>query len=473
MSPGSTSGQSDDRAPRPRIPVGRSETGQRRHEVDVIVALERFGKGFGLGGVCDQAESVAQPLDGSAGDEDRCLECVGDLIADSPRHGRKQTLGRIGRAGAGIQQDEAAGAIGVLGLTGAMASLAEQRCLLIACDPRDGNLATELRSGAEHVTRGQRLGHGCRIDPEQRAEIGIPAKILDVEQHRPRCVRVVSCVSTGEPEDQVRIDRSEDGPSGLGHIAEHPLDLGPGKIGIDHESSLGTDHLLDPCLGTKLIATGRGPPVLPYERPMKWLAGGRVPCDYRLALVGDADRCEILSGDTCGLAGLGPHTPDRLPDLLGVVLYPTRLREMLSELAVGATCLASLGVEDDAGRSGGSLIYREDHNNREAIRRALGLPPAGWISCSTVDSNRVEGHSPESTISSGGAMADIEAHITGTVWKIEVKVGDEISDGDTVVILESMKMEMPVESEDDGVVKEVRCEEGQSVSEGDTLIVLE
>lgn len=70
-------------------------------------------------------------------------------------------------------------------------------------------------------------------------------------------------------------------------------------------------------------------------------------------------------------------------------------------------------------------------------------------------------------------MSDIEAHITGTVWKIEVKPGDEVADGDTVVILESMKMEMPVESEDDGVVKEIRCAEGQSVSEGDVLVVLE
>jgi acetyl-CoA carboxylase biotin carboxyl carrier protein len=70
-------------------------------------------------------------------------------------------------------------------------------------------------------------------------------------------------------------------------------------------------------------------------------------------------------------------------------------------------------------------------------------------------------------------MAEIEAHITGTVWKIEVAVGDDVSDGDTVVILESMKMEMPVESEDDGKVAEVRCEEGQSVQEGDVLVVLE
>jgi acetyl-CoA carboxylase biotin carboxyl carrier protein len=70
-------------------------------------------------------------------------------------------------------------------------------------------------------------------------------------------------------------------------------------------------------------------------------------------------------------------------------------------------------------------------------------------------------------------VAEIEAHITGTVWKIEVSVGDEITEGDTVAILESMKMEMPVEAEDEGKVKEIVVSEGQAVSEGDTLIVLE
>ena len=70
-------------------------------------------------------------------------------------------------------------------------------------------------------------------------------------------------------------------------------------------------------------------------------------------------------------------------------------------------------------------------------------------------------------------MADIEAHITGTVWKVEVQVGDTVEEGDTVVILESMKMEMPVEAEDEGTVKEIVVAEGQAVSEGDTLVVLE
>jgi acetyl-CoA carboxylase biotin carboxyl carrier protein len=71
------------------------------------------------------------------------------------------------------------------------------------------------------------------------------------------------------------------------------------------------------------------------------------------------------------------------------------------------------------------------------------------------------------------AVAGVEAHINGTVWKIEVAVGDQVDEGDTVVILESMKMEMPVEAEDPGKVSEIRCEEGQSVSEGDVLVVLE
>jgi len=70
-------------------------------------------------------------------------------------------------------------------------------------------------------------------------------------------------------------------------------------------------------------------------------------------------------------------------------------------------------------------------------------------------------------------MANVEAHITGTVWKIEVQVGDTVEEGDTVLILESMKMEMPVEAEDPGTVAEIRCEEGQAVSEGETLVVLE
>jgi acetyl-CoA carboxylase biotin carboxyl carrier protein len=68
---------------------------------------------------------------------------------------------------------------------------------------------------------------------------------------------------------------------------------------------------------------------------------------------------------------------------------------------------------------------------------------------------------------------NVTAHITGTVWKIEVKVGDAVTEGQTCVILESMKMEMPVEAPGAGKVSKVACAEGQAVSEGDVLVVLD
>ncbi len=70
-------------------------------------------------------------------------------------------------------------------------------------------------------------------------------------------------------------------------------------------------------------------------------------------------------------------------------------------------------------------------------------------------------------------MEKVAAHITGTVVRIEKRSGEAVSPGDVVVILESMKMEMPVEATGSGKVKEVRCAEGQAVSEGDVLMVIE
>jgi acetyl-CoA carboxylase biotin carboxyl carrier protein len=66
----------------------------------------------------------------------------------------------------------------------------------------------------------------------------------------------------------------------------------------------------------------------------------------------------------------------------------------------------------------------------------------------------------------------VNAHITGTVWKIEVKEGEQVSEGQVCVILESMKMEMPVEAPQAGKVEKVHVNEGQPVNEGDALVTL-
>jgi acetyl-CoA carboxylase biotin carboxyl carrier protein len=67
---------------------------------------------------------------------------------------------------------------------------------------------------------------------------------------------------------------------------------------------------------------------------------------------------------------------------------------------------------------------------------------------------------------------EIPAHVTGTVWKIEKQLGDRVAEGDAIVILESMKMELPVESPVAGQLLELRCAEGQIVREGAVLAVV-
>ena len=68
---------------------------------------------------------------------------------------------------------------------------------------------------------------------------------------------------------------------------------------------------------------------------------------------------------------------------------------------------------------------------------------------------------------------DVKAHITGVVFQITSKVGDRLAAGDPVIVLESMKMEIPVEAPRAGKVKEIKVAEGQTVQEGDTVAVLD
>jgi biotin carboxyl carrier protein len=70
-------------------------------------------------------------------------------------------------------------------------------------------------------------------------------------------------------------------------------------------------------------------------------------------------------------------------------------------------------------------------------------------------------------------MADeIRAEMVANVWKVVVTAGDTVSDGDTLVILESMKMEIPVLAETEGTITELAVSEGDVVQEGDLIAVI-
>jgi acetyl-CoA carboxylase biotin carboxyl carrier protein len=68
---------------------------------------------------------------------------------------------------------------------------------------------------------------------------------------------------------------------------------------------------------------------------------------------------------------------------------------------------------------------------------------------------------------------DVKAHITGVVFQITSKAGDTVAAGDPVIVLESMKMEIPVEAPRACVVREIKVTEGQTVQEGDTVAVID
>jgi acetyl-CoA carboxylase biotin carboxyl carrier protein len=71
-------------------------------------------------------------------------------------------------------------------------------------------------------------------------------------------------------------------------------------------------------------------------------------------------------------------------------------------------------------------------------------------------------------------MADlrVKSEIAGSVWKIEVTVGDSVGEEDPLIILESMKMEIPLLAPRAGIVKEILVAEGEAIAEGDVAVVL-
>ncbi|GIH52242.1 biotin/lipoyl-binding carrier protein [Microbispora rosea] len=70
-------------------------------------------------------------------------------------------------------------------------------------------------------------------------------------------------------------------------------------------------------------------------------------------------------------------------------------------------------------------------------------------------------------------MAEVRAEMVANVWKIVVSEGEVVEEGDTLVILESMKMEIPVLAEDAGTVSKLHVKEGDVVQEGDPIAVIE
>lgn len=70
-------------------------------------------------------------------------------------------------------------------------------------------------------------------------------------------------------------------------------------------------------------------------------------------------------------------------------------------------------------------------------------------------------------------MTRVRSDMVANVWKVEVAAGDSVSEGQTIVILESMKTEIPIPAPHEGVIREINVVEGGTVGEGDVIAVLD
>ena len=103
---------------------------------------------------------------------------------------------------------------------------------------------------------------------------------------------------------------------------------------------------------------------------------------------------------------------------------------------------------------------------------AKAAPPAAAPKAPAAAAPSAPASEPKKTAPAAAGAGDITAPMQGKIISVEVNVGDSVSEGDVVVVLEAMKMENEVFCDADGTVKEIKCKPGDNVNSGDVLIVI-
>ena len=141
------------------------------------------------------------------------------------------------------------------------------------------------------------------------------------------------------------------------YVIEDPLYLRSGEVRVDDETGL-LSELVGEALLLQAVTVLGGSAALPYDRMIYRLAGRLIPYDGGLSLVGDTNTCDILCGCTDLVDRLDGYTEHARPDLLCIMLYPARLREVLCELTLCYAAHLTLLVEQDTPVTRRSRIQR-------------------------------------------------------------------------------------------------------------------
>ena len=165
------------------IPIRRAEAREGRDKIHAAGGVDLLRIILCVACLAEEAHLVAQPLDNGPADKDAALEGIGHMAAEPGCNGRDKAVaadaGRLAR----VHEQEAARAVGILGLAGGEAALAEQRGLLVARRARDGNFHALDVAGAEvAAARADVRQHAAR-DAQDLQERLVPVEAADVKEH--------------------------------------------------------------------------------------------------------------------------------------------------------------------------------------------------------------------------------------------------------------------------------------------------
>ena len=254
--------------------------------------------------------------------------------------------------------------------------------LLVSSDAGDRDRrAKELAvSLAKDTARVPDLGEHLAWDVQDREQLLVPLLAMDVEEQRATGVRGVGRVHPppGQPPEQEGIDgpgenlASRRAASQSAVPVEQVLELGAGKIRIEHQTGLASERPLETvCLQS--IADRRRDPTLPDDGIGDRVPGRLLPDDDRLSLVGDADRRHVARRRARRAERCTGRGQLRRPDGLRVVLHVARRGKDLRKLALRRRRRATRATKHDRAARGGALIQGQND-----LRHATSYQPSAW-----------------------------------------------------------------------------------------------
>ena len=228
--------------------------------------------------------------------------------------------------------------------------------------------------------RQHRARHADKLE-----EVVVPVALVNIEKQSARGVGGVGRMhlSAGQAPQQVTIDGAEQqfaahrALARAGDVIENPCDFSAGKIGIDDQAGSGRDRRLVALVFQFRTDVG-GATILPDDGAMNGLAGGAIPDHRRLALVGDANSCNVPGGEVSFFQRVAARRNGRIPDVLRIVLDPAGRRKMLRKFLLCEAGDREVGAKHHGARGRGALIDGQYEGHERFPALSFWARQADW-----------------------------------------------------------------------------------------------